>query len=98
MENIISPESVAEAMVDLVQDARYGGGSCLEVSVAGRRLLGTWNMEAPDEGTVRVPQEVKYAPIFARLSKERSLRVMEVERQVSGQGSSIQSHQLRCQK
>ena len=59
-------------MLDIIQDAQYAGGSCLEVSVAGRRALGTWNIEAPDESSVTVPQEVKYEPIFARLAKERS--------------------------
>ena len=71
MENTISPETVADAMLDIIQDAQYGGGSCLEVSVAGRRALGTWNIQAPDESSVAVPLEVKYEPIFARLAQER---------------------------
>ena len=76
MENTISPEDVATHMIDLVTDGKYGGGTCLETSVSGSRVLGTWNIQAPASQGTRVPEaviEANYAPILAIMKKERSV-------------------------
>jgi hypothetical protein len=73
-ENCIMPEAVAEAMIDLVSDEKYVGGTCLEIAVGGTRTLGTWNIEPPSGYGTQVPKEVieaNYAPILAKLQQER---------------------------
>jgi hypothetical protein len=74
MENTITADTVAASMLDLVQGAKYEGGSCMEVSSSGTRLLGTWNIpEPPAEGT-SIPKEVielNYKPVQAILKAER---------------------------
>jgi hypothetical protein len=75
IENSISADDVANAMVELVTDGKYEGGTCLETSVGGTRTLGTWNIEPPASNGTQVPQEAierNYAPILAALKKERA--------------------------
>jgi hypothetical protein len=80
MENTITADTVAVSMIDLVQGAEYVGGSCMEVSSSGRRLLGTWNIpEPPAEGT-SIPKEVielNYRPVQATLQAERKGLVVQ---------------------
>lgn len=74
VENSISADDVANAMIELVTDGKYGGGTCLETSVKGTRTLGTWNIEPPASHGTQVPQEAierNIAPILAMLKKER---------------------------
>ena len=74
MENSISADDVANAMIELVTDEKHGGGTCLETSIKGSRALGTWNIEPPASHGTQIPQEVterNYAPILAALKKER---------------------------
>ncbi|KAF4627398.1 hypothetical protein G7Y89_g10749 [Cudoniella acicularis] len=56
--NTIGPEDVAREMVNLVEQGRYVGGTCLETSVDGSRELGTWNIEPPKELGTKVPDAV----------------------------------------
>jgi len=72
--NSNSPEDVADAMMDLITNGKYPGGSCMEVSIKGTRILGTWNIDPPDTVGTTVPQEIidaNTAPIKEMLSKER---------------------------
>jgi hypothetical protein len=74
MENTITADAVAASMLDLVQGAEYEGGSCMEVSSSGTRLLGTWNVPAPPAEGTSIPKEVlelNYKPVQAILAAER---------------------------
>lgn len=74
VENTIPPEAVAVAMLDLIESAEYPGGSCLEVSSSGARLLGTWAIPAPNPEGTSISQEVlelNYRPVLDLLSEER---------------------------
>jgi hypothetical protein len=74
LENSVTPETVAARMVDLVTSAQYAGGSCLEVSAGGSRLLGTWDVPAPDGNGTTIDSTVleeNYKPILAKLERER---------------------------
>jgi hypothetical protein len=73
----VTPESVAKAMVEIVTQGKYPGGTSLEVSISGTRVLGTWNIEPPAAAGTNVPQEVmdeNYAPLLAIMDRERSSR------------------------
>jgi len=70
----VTPEKVADTMIELVTNGQYAGGTCLEVSVSGSRSLGIWNIEPPKSSGTRVPQEVideNYAPMISLMNKER---------------------------
>jgi len=72
--NAVTADTVAEAMLDVVTNGQYEGGTCLEISVAGTRSLGTWNIEPPQASGTTVPQEVidrNYAPMIALMDRER---------------------------
>ena len=74
LENSISADDFANAMIELVSDGKFGGGMCLETSVSGRRTFGTWSIESPASHGTQVPREAierNYAPILATLKKER---------------------------
>jgi hypothetical protein len=74
-ENMIMPEAVASAMIDLVADDKYAGGTCLEVAASGKRTLGTWNIDPPSGQGTEVPREVietNYALIISKLRQERT--------------------------
>lgn len=75
-ENSITPEAVADSMLDLIQGEQYPGGSCMEVSGSGTRILGTYNIAPPQAAGTHVAEEVlqkNYAPILAMMKKERAL-------------------------
>jgi len=62
-------------MADLIEDGKYGGGASLEISSAGTRLLGTWNISEPKTtgtGDVREFGDKNYAPIIELLRRERN--------------------------
>lgn len=70
----VSPKAVAEAMLDLVTNGQYKGGACLEVSLAGTRSLGTWNLEPPQSTGTSLPQsaiDLSQAPLIAIMDRER---------------------------
>lgn len=46
-ETAVEPEVVAQAMIELCTEEKYGGGSCLEVSLEGTRVLGTVSDSSP---------------------------------------------------
>lgn len=74
LENSVTPETVAARMIDLVTSAEYVGGSCLEVAAGGSRLLGTWDVPAPDARGTTIDSAVleeNYKPILAKLETER---------------------------
>ena len=76
VENSITADDVANAMVELVTDGKYEGGTCLETTTQGSRVLGTWNIPPPASHGTQVPQEAierNYAPILAVLKKERGV-------------------------
>lgn len=73
--NSITPEAVAESMLTLVEQEKYPGGTCLEVSSAGSRVLGVWDIPAPEAaGTMPTKEalETSYAPILKRMRDERA--------------------------
>ncbi|CAK7244581.1 MAG: hypothetical protein STHCBS139747_006125 [Sporothrix thermara] len=66
----VMPEEVAEGMVDLVTKEEYGGGACLQVAVGERRMLGVWNIPAPDTDGARVSKETleqNYKPVLEKM-------------------------------
>jgi len=70
----VTPDFVAEKMVDMVVEGKYGGGACLEVSTSSVRMLGTWEIPAPADVGTTVPQEAldaSYAPLKAIMEKDR---------------------------
>lgn len=72
--NSVTPETVAARMIDLVTSAQYAGGSCLEVAAGGSRILGTWDIPAPDGNGTTIDPDVlqeNYKPILAKLDTER---------------------------
>ena len=51
----LSPDQVAEAMIDLVQEGKYGGGTVLEIMPNNGpklRVIPEWNIDPPQGGTV----------------------------------------------
>lgn len=69
----VTPEFVAEKMVDLVAKGEYGGGTCLEVSAAGVKVLGTWNIPKP-EYYDKVPEEIRnniFGSLQVHIDKDR---------------------------
>jgi hypothetical protein len=43
----LSPESVAENMLQLIQEKKYTCGTVLELSLAGTRVVPDWNIDPP---------------------------------------------------
>lgn len=43
----ITPAAVADSMLDLVQQGSYSGGTILEVTAAGNRVIPAWNIDPP---------------------------------------------------
>jgi len=71
-ENSILPEDVANSMISLIQDGKYGGGASLEISPGLTRTLGTWNIS---ESKVAGHSEMDHAPIKELMRKERNTGV-----------------------
>jgi hypothetical protein len=75
-EHTITPKRVAEDMYELIINGKYGGGTCLENSISGTRVLGTWNIPPPQSAGTSVPENVKdlkNAPMIAVMKKEKGL-------------------------
>jgi hypothetical protein len=72
--NASSAEQVAQDMIMLVTEGKYGSGTSLESTVGGSRVLGTWNIEPPAGTGTGVPKEImerNYRPILEKLRLER---------------------------
>lgn len=70
----VTPDFVAERMMDLVVKGEYAGGSCLEVSASEVRTLGTWSIPPPKTIGTQIPKEAieaSYAPLKAVMEKDR---------------------------
>lgn len=67
------PEEVAQKMVTVVEYAKYLGGTCLEVTSGGSRVMRTWNIEAPQSNITAAVREATYAPALAIMKKERGV-------------------------
>ncbi|RFU26006.1 hypothetical protein B7463_g10331, partial [Scytalidium lignicola] len=65
----ILPEDVANSMMSLIQDGKYGGEASLEVSAGLTRTLGTWNIS---ESNIAGHSDMNYAPILELMRKERN--------------------------
>ncbi|KAK4941409.1 hypothetical protein LTR10_018678 [Elasticomyces elasticus] len=75
LENSVTAETVANNMNDLVTKAQYAGGTCLEVSAGGSRLLGIWNIPEPSGQGTGIDADVlqeNYKPILTKLQSERA--------------------------
>jgi hypothetical protein len=70
--NAVTSEEVAAAMMDLVVND-HPGGTCLEVSKAGTRELGVWNIPAPTMVGTGVAADL--SDNYARLTE-----IMDTER------------------
>ncbi|OMP86665.1 putative oxidoreductase [Diplodia seriata] len=61
---ILEPRDVAEAAVRLVEDAEYGGGTVLEVTTRGTRVIPEWGIQPPPHrrdaagANVGAPQDI----------------------------------------
>lgn len=74
----VTPDYVAEKMLDLIVKGEYGSGSCLEVTKTSTSLLGTWNIPPPALDLTDLPEEFRntlYAPYIAMIEKEKQPRV-----------------------
>lgn len=71
---MLTPEEVADGMLSVIQDGKYGGGSLLELSPNERRTIPEWNISPPSamyhtESPDMVARNL--APIKRTLDKER---------------------------
>lgn len=70
----IQPEAVAQRMIELITDGQYMGGSCMEITVAGIRVLGEWNIAPSIYSSSQRPPDVlanMHAPVRALMEKEK---------------------------
>lgn len=76
----ITPQQVASAISDAVESEEYPGGTILEVSQDGQRVIPEWNIQPPGlvdgqmgKGTTVPPETIAkaLAPILARTAAER---------------------------
>lgn len=76
-EAAVTPEFVAEQMLELISNGKYEGGSSIEVSASAVRTMGTWNISPSKTTGTRIPQEAldaSYAPLKAIMEKDRQLK------------------------
>lgn len=73
----LSPDQVAQNMLDLLEKKEFTCGSVMEISLAGTRLVPEWNIAPPGaEGTGQneteraAGMEAMFAPIFKKLKAE----------------------------
>ncbi|KAK7705952.1 hypothetical protein SLS57_009869 [Botryosphaeria dothidea] len=55
---ILEPGDVAKAAVGLVEGGRYGGGTVLEVTTGGTRVIPEWGVEPPPRRKDAVPSDI----------------------------------------
>lgn len=74
----VTPTDVGEAIVSLVEDGQYGGGTVMEITAYGIRVIPEWNVSPPPSKlTGIISQEDidrNLAPIKEKLQKERLLK------------------------
>lgn len=77
-EAAVTPDFVAEKMLELVEKSEYPGGTSLEVSTSQVRTLGTWNISPANTTGTRIPQEAldaSYAPLIAVMNKDKQAKM-----------------------
>lgn len=71
----VTPADVGEAIVSLVEDGQYGGGTVMETTAYGSRVIPEWNVSpTPSKLTGIMTQEDidrNLAPMKEKLQKER---------------------------
>ena len=79
----LEPEQVAQAMLDLVQKCDYAGGTVMDITRAGVRVLPEWNISPPThtlvdqmKGNFEV-MDAMLAPVKEITNRERSKAVVE---------------------
>lgn len=55
---ILEPGDVARAAVQLVEGGKYGGGTVLEVTTSGTRVIPEWGVEPPPRRKDAVPSDI----------------------------------------
>lgn len=73
--HLLRPEEVADAMLNLVQEAKYGGGTVMEITSAGRRVIPEWNVSPSVEANVNMSDDAfarALEPVNRALAPERS--------------------------
>jgi hypothetical protein len=78
----LSADEVAESMLPLIQEKKYGCGTVLEISKGGKRLIPEWNIDPPqapgsggNPAEVAAGQQALMKPIQDKLSKEKASKL-----------------------
>lgn len=70
---------VGDAILSLVQDGRYGGGTVLEITAYGNRVIPEWNISPPPTKLTGIMSQEdigrNLGPIRERLQRERISRL-----------------------
>ncbi|KAJ5713997.1 NAD(P)-binding protein [Penicillium malachiteum] len=71
----VTAAQVGKAMITLVEDGQYKGGTVLEITAFGTRVIPEWNISPPPTKFTGIVSQTaidrNLAPIRARLKKER---------------------------
>ncbi|KAJ5629472.1 NAD(P)-binding protein [Penicillium herquei] len=71
----VTAVQVGEAMIKLVEDGQYKGGTVLEITASGTRVIPEWNISPPPTRFTGLVSQAavdrNLAPIRARLKRER---------------------------
>ena len=80
-ENALKPGEVAESMLGLLQEKKFGCGTVLEISKAGTRVIPEWGVEPPsglgtglNEEEVAAGMKALLGPIEKKLAEEKGSR------------------------
>lgn len=76
---ILEPDAVAQAAVELVERGVYGGGTVLEVTTDGTRVVPEWNVAPPPQGERNTGAPAEIVPpvgleVGEFLKRERGLK------------------------
>lgn len=80
-ERALTPDKVAENMLDLIQKKEFPCGTVLELSMTGSRIIPEWNILAPQgagtgqELNAEAMMKAMLFPIEEKLSKERGAKL-----------------------
>jgi len=84
-DHALLPSDVAERMIELCQQSKYTGGTVLETSVVGSRIIPEWNVDPPkwvtdpdvaktaSQGAGTSDGEENYGHIRKLMNKERGV-------------------------